>query len=268
MAIDGLLSHGLRRHAAVPHRRRRPERQRAAAATLARRLAAALLARQGQTRALRQRRRGRAPAGGRQAGRCASRCSPQAQLAADRAHHAVHRSPTASTQTLDAARPAPLRRHPGDGAGRPGATAARRPCRRRLESAAVGAGALCAARRRPARLAAVAAAGARRSAWSTRRCRSRPSNCAVTAQVLACGQFALEGDLVGLYDVFTAPAARGSGLATLALHAPAGGRARPGCAPRLPAGRVATTTPPGPSTAGSASSTATPTTTARATRRA
>ncbi len=31
--------------------------------------------------------------------------------------------------------------------------------------------------------------------------------------VLACGQFALEGDLVGLYDVFTAPHARGRGLA-------------------------------------------------------
>lgn len=31
--------------------------------------------------------------------------------------------------------------------------------------------------------------------------------------VQACGQFALEGDLVGLYDVFTAPQARGRGLA-------------------------------------------------------
>jgi ribosomal protein S18 acetylase RimI-like enzyme len=30
---------------------------------------------------------------------------------------------------------------------------------------------------------------------------------------VACGQFAREGDLVGLYDVFTAPAARGQGLA-------------------------------------------------------
>ncbi len=30
---------------------------------------------------------------------------------------------------------------------------------------------------------------------------------------LACGQFALEGDLVGLYDVFTAAAGRGRGLA-------------------------------------------------------
>ena len=29
---------------------------------------------------------------------------------------------------------------------------------------------------------------------------------------LACGQFALEADLVGLYDVFTAPALRGQGL--------------------------------------------------------
>lgn len=32
-------------------------------------------------------------------------------------------------------------------------------------------------------------------------------------EVLACGQFALEADLVGLYDVFTAPAARGQGMA-------------------------------------------------------
>jgi ribosomal protein S18 acetylase RimI-like enzyme len=31
--------------------------------------------------------------------------------------------------------------------------------------------------------------------------------------VLACGQFAREADLVGLYDVFTAPEARGRGLA-------------------------------------------------------
>lgn len=39
------------------------------------------------------------------------------------------------------------------------------------------------------------------------------------ADVLACGQFAMEGDLVGLYDVFTAPAARGRGLAKrLCLH--------------------------------------------------
>jgi ribosomal protein S18 acetylase RimI-like enzyme len=32
---------------------------------------------------------------------------------------------------------------------------------------------------------------------------------------VACGQFAREGDLVGLYDVFTAPVARGRGLAGL-----------------------------------------------------
>jgi ribosomal protein S18 acetylase RimI-like enzyme len=31
--------------------------------------------------------------------------------------------------------------------------------------------------------------------------------------LLACGQFACEADLVGLYDVFTAPGARGQGLA-------------------------------------------------------
>ena len=32
-------------------------------------------------------------------------------------------------------------------------------------------------------------------------------------RLLACGQFALENDLAGLYDVFTAPEARGQGLA-------------------------------------------------------
>lgn len=38
-------------------------------------------------------------------------------------------------------------------------------------------------------------------------------------EVVACGQFAVEADLVGLYDVFTAPTARGHGLATaLCLH--------------------------------------------------
>jgi RimJ/RimL family protein N-acetyltransferase len=33
----------------------------------------------------------------------------------------------------------------------------------------------------------------------------------VDGQLLSCGQFALEADLVGLYDIFTAPAARGCG---------------------------------------------------------
>lgn len=33
-------------------------------------------------------------------------------------------------------------------------------------------------------------------------------------EALACGQFAREGDVVGLYDVFTTPQARGQGLAT------------------------------------------------------
>ncbi|MEO8155331.1 MAG: GNAT family N-acetyltransferase [Rhizobacter sp.] len=34
-------------------------------------------------------------------------------------------------------------------------------------------------------------------------------------EVLACGQYAIEANLVGLYDVFTAPAARGRGCARL-----------------------------------------------------
>lgn len=34
-------------------------------------------------------------------------------------------------------------------------------------------------------------------------------------QLLSCGQFALEADLVGLYDIYTAPAARGRGHARL-----------------------------------------------------
>ena len=33
--------------------------------------------------------------------------------------------------------------------------------------------------------------------------------------MLACGQFAREGEMVGLYDVFTHESARGRGLATL-----------------------------------------------------
>jgi GNAT superfamily N-acetyltransferase len=33
--------------------------------------------------------------------------------------------------------------------------------------------------------------------------------------VLACGQFAIEGELVGLYDVFTRESERGQGLAQL-----------------------------------------------------
>ncbi len=35
----------------------------------------------------------------------------------------------------------------------------------------------------------------------------------VDSELVACGQFAIEGALVGLYDVFTAPAARGKGFA-------------------------------------------------------
>jgi len=38
---------------------------------------------------------------------------------------------------------------------------------------------------------------------------------AADGKVLACAQFAIESDLVGLYDVFTRPQARGEGLASL-----------------------------------------------------
>ena len=37
----------------------------------------------------------------------------------------------------------------------------------------------------------------------------------VDTEVVACGQFAQEADLVGLYDIFTAPESRGRGLASL-----------------------------------------------------
>jgi ribosomal protein S18 acetylase RimI-like enzyme len=41
----------------------------------------------------------------------------------------------------------------------------------------------------------------------------------VASELVACGQFAIEGPLVGLYDVFTAPNARGRGHArTLCRH--------------------------------------------------
>ncbi|MEO8806995.1 MAG: GNAT family N-acetyltransferase [Burkholderiaceae bacterium] len=41
----------------------------------------------------------------------------------------------------------------------------------------------------------------------------------VESELVACGQFAIEGALVGLYDVFTAPVARGNGFAvTLCRH--------------------------------------------------
>ncbi len=41
----------------------------------------------------------------------------------------------------------------------------------------------------------------------------------VNSELVACGQFAIEGPLVGLYDVFTAPNARGQGYAgTLCRH--------------------------------------------------
>ena len=83
-------------------------------------------------------------------------------------------------------------------------------------------------------------------------------------EVLACGQFAIEGDLVGLYDVFTAPAARGQGLARLLcsqLLAACRVTRRPH---GLPAGRGRQRRRRAPSTAGWASPTATPTTTARA----
>ena len=63
-----------------------------------------------------------------------------------------------------------------------------------------------AARRRPA--------GRRMpSACSTAPCPIRACCCAAAdGEVLACAQAAIEADLVGLYDVFTAPSSRGQGL--------------------------------------------------------
>jgi ribosomal protein S18 acetylase RimI-like enzyme len=37
-------------------------------------------------------------------------------------------------------------------------------------------------------------------------------------EIVACGQHAIEGELVGLYDIFTAPAARGQGIAGMLCH--------------------------------------------------
>lgn len=49
----------------------------------------------------------------------------------------------------------------------------------------------------------------------------------IDGESLACAQFALEGDVVGLYDVFTAPSARGRGLAgMLCRHLLAQARSR------------------------------------------
>jgi len=46
-------------------------------------------------------------------------------------------------------------------------------------------------------------------------------------EVVACGQMAIEGELVGLYDIFTAPSARGQGMARhLCIHLLAQARAR------------------------------------------
>ena len=82
----------------------------------------------------------------------------------------------------------------------------------------------------------------------------------------ACGQFALEGDLAGLYDVFTAESARGRGLAprcasTCSRRRTHAARGTPTCRSR------ATITRRAASTTGSGSPTPTRTTTARATRR-
>ena len=77
-----------------------------------------------------------------------------------------------------------------------------------------------AAGQRAAQAERLAASPVPYQAWVLRR--------ANDARVLACGQVATEGDLVGLYDVFTHPAVRGQGLASrlcaaLLDHARAGG---------------------------------------------
>ena len=57
------------------------------------------------------------------------------------------------------------------------------------------------------------AAHAERLAFSPVPCQGWVLRRAGDTEVLACGQTATEGDMVGLYDVFTHPAVRGQGLA-------------------------------------------------------
>ena len=86
-------------------------------------------------------------------------------------------------------------------------------------------------------------------------------------EVVACAQVVIEGDVAGLYDVFTAESARGRGYAEQALPASARPCRDRGRAGRLPAGRRRQRCGARASIAGSASSTATPTTTGRRRRR-
>ena len=155
----------------VARRGRRPQRQRAAAAALARRLAGPLLARQGQARALRQRGGGRPLPDRREARalpaalsptpacRCIVRITPFSQPR--RAGRAC--SPRAAWRAIDDTRVMVAR-----AICRRLQCASR--CRRRRVAAAGRPRGVRRMRRRAARLAARAAAAPMPSAWRSRRC--------------------------------------------------------------------------------------------------
>ncbi len=169
--------------------------------------------------------------------RCARRGIRRSAAADGGAHHAVQ--PTARSR--HAARPRGLaahRRHPRDGL--PGARR-RWPmsrCRRGLVWQAMGHSAFAQAvgQLRGSPLAQ-RQAHAQRLELSPVPFQALAIRREADGALLACGQFAREGELVGLYDVFTAEAVRGQGLARQ-LCARLLARARDeGARSRLPAGR-------------------------------
>ena len=197
-----------------PRRRRRPERQRAAAAALARRLAGALLARQGQAGALHQRRGRRAGCRWRDKLRAGAGGLCRRRLAGGGAHHALH----AAGRPGRPGSPSTA----GRGSTTPASWSAPR-CRRTATSTAADRHCMGAAGRAPptprpsAQLARLAA---RRSARpmpqrlaTRRRCPTRalPSGAATTAPCWPAASSRARPTLVGLYDVHTRPAVARAG---------------------------------------------------------